>query len=111
MADRAKRGKELLALVLRILPPGRYYTAEEIYDLLDREGYLLPADLEMHSGGTETKAYRRLQNGARGCLCCESTATTALWSASFFGAQSRIWDGAVFPSRKRLEKRQKEDWT
>jgi hypothetical protein len=65
MAERAKSGKELLALVLRILPPGRYYVAEEIYNLLHREGYLLPADLEMHSGGTETKAYRRLQNGLR----------------------------------------------
>jgi hypothetical protein len=65
MADRAKSGKELLALVLRILPPGRYYTLKQIYDLLDREGYLLPADLEMHKGETETKAYRRLQNGLR----------------------------------------------
>ena len=65
MKDSAKTGKELLAIVLRILPPGRYYTAKEILGLLDREGYLLPADLEMHSGGNETKAYRRLQNGLR----------------------------------------------
>lgn len=65
MKDSAKTGKELLAIVLRILPRGRYYTHEEILGLLDREGYLLPADLEMHSGGNETKAYRRLQNGLR----------------------------------------------
>lgn len=65
MGDQAKGANELLAIVLRILPPGRYYSHKEILDILDKEGYLAPADLEPHSGGTETKAYRRLQNGLR----------------------------------------------
>lgn len=65
MRDPAKGGMELLDIVLRVLPRGRYYTHEEILTLLDQGGYLTPADLEFHSGGNETKVYRRLQNALR----------------------------------------------
>ena len=47
---------------------------------------------------------------ARGLLGCESTATWFAERLALVPNSSRIWDGAVFPPRKRLEKRQKEDW-
>jgi hypothetical protein len=65
MGNRAKSGQDILSIVLRILPSGRYYTALEIYGMLNDGGYLTPADLTVNSGGTETKSYRRLQNALR----------------------------------------------
>lgn len=65
MSDGAKSGKELLDLVLELLHPGRFYLMREIYSLLQDCGLLNDADLSLHKGGNETKAYRRLQNALR----------------------------------------------
>ena len=64
MAQNAKSGKEILNLAVFHLSSGRYYTANEIFLLLNDKGCFTQADLEENESG-EAKAYRRLNNALR----------------------------------------------
>ena len=64
MAEKAKTGNEILALVVTHLNHGKYYTVSEIFELLNAAGCFSDADLEQNNSG-ESKAYRRLNNALR----------------------------------------------
>ena len=63
MTDKAHSGSELAQMAVKLMSPGRWYLGSEVYKLLVNSGLLNDEDFELHSGGTETKAYRRTQNG------------------------------------------------
>ena len=65
MSGKAHSGSELAQLSIKLMIPGRWYLGSEVYELLVNSGLLIDEDFELHSGGTETKAYRRTQNGLR----------------------------------------------
>ena len=65
MTDNAKTGNDFLEILLQVLKPGHYYTSKEVKGLLQKNGHVSDEDNMPHSGGNETKAYRRIQNALR----------------------------------------------
>jgi hypothetical protein len=65
MKNEAHSVKQILVFLLEVMQEGRYYHVSELYDLLIHSGKLNEHDLQPHSGGTETKAYRRTANALR----------------------------------------------
>ena len=67
MSEEAKSGAEILALILELLPPGRFYTASEIFNFFKECGLWNAADFQLvnEEKSQETKGQRRTHNAVR----------------------------------------------
>jgi len=65
MVGEAHTGKEILGMVIQLAEIGRFYSAHELYILLEQSGWLNTLDLQHLPNGKESRAKRRLQNALR----------------------------------------------